>query len=392
MKEKEQLKRNFIEKAILKHGKIYDYSKVEYVNNKTKVVIMCPVHGDFEMTPTHHLSGQKCPKCRGMNKTTEEWIKEAKLVHGDRYEYGNTNYDGSHKKLKVTCRKHGDFEVIAKDHLKGNGCPLCKFEKISELKRGNTEDFIKKAVSIHGDKYDYSKVVYNKSSEKVTIICPIHGEFEMTPNNHLRGQGCPKCVGKHKTTEEIIEEFRCVHGNKYDYSNVEYQGKDKKVRIICLEHGEFTQTPSAHLIGQGCPLCSMSHLENKVNQMLKSEGIDHIYETNLENLLKRYSVDFFLPEMNIIIECQGGQHFYPAFNRNNIEKATKIHESVLTRDIIKRKLLSNLGDYTVLYYTDIPDLPDDIFENEKYCGIYNEKNFFTNLETLAKKIKSISLK
>ena len=113
-----------------------------------------------------------------------------------------------------------------------------------------TINFIEKAKAVHGDKYDYSKVEYVKAKEKVCIICQEHGEFWQTPNNHLRGEGCPFCYGSKKlTTEEFISKAKQIHGNKYDYSNVNYVNKYTKVCIICPEHGEFWQKPSNHLKG-----------------------------------------------------------------------------------------------------------------------------------------------
>ena len=125
-------------------------------------------------------------------------------------------------------------------------------------KKLTTEEFIKKAREVHGDKYDYSKVEYNGSFAKVTIICPIHGEFEQTPCSHLRGGGCAKCNWENTrlTTEEFIRKAIEVHGNKYDYSKLEYKDAFKKVTIICPIHGEFEQVPSSHLIGFGCAKCS----------------------------------------------------------------------------------------------------------------------------------------
>ena len=163
----------FIAKARKIHNEKYDYSKVEYINNRTKVCIICPIHGEFWQTPNAHLNGQDCPKCKG--------------------------------KIKLTLEK-----------------------------------FIEKAKKVHGDKYDYSKVEYINNHTKVCIICPIHGEFWQTPQHHLKGVGCPKCYGNfRKTTEQFIEEARKVHGDKYDYSKVEYVNATTKVRIICPKHGEF---------------------------------------------------------------------------------------------------------------------------------------------------------
>lgn len=121
-----------------------------------------------------------------------------------------------------------------------------------------TKDFVNKAVSIHGDKYDYSHVRYINSNTKVEIICPIHGSFWQTPNMHIgmKHQGCPMCGGtKRMTIEEFVKKARNIHGNRYDYSLAVYKNNKTKVELICQEHGVFAITPNAHLRGDGCPLC-----------------------------------------------------------------------------------------------------------------------------------------
>lgn len=116
--------------------------------------------------------------------------------------------------------------------------------------------YIQKFQEVHGNTYDYSKVLYVNSSIKVEIICKEHGSFWHTPGNHLNGKGCPQCQGnKQKDTKQCIEDFIKVHGNTYDYSNVVYLCQLDKVEIVCKEHGVFTQTPTNHLSGKGCPKC-----------------------------------------------------------------------------------------------------------------------------------------
>lgn len=131
-------------------------------------------------------------------------------------------------------------------------------------KKLTTEQFIEKARLVHGDKYDYSKVVYQRKDEKVCIICPKHGEFWQTPHNHCHGQNCPLCAIKDKTgnTNIFIAKARTIHGDKYDYSKVEYVDARTKVRIVCPIHGEFLQRPDIHLSGSICPKCSN---DNRMN-------------------------------------------------------------------------------------------------------------------------------
>lgn len=139
------------------------------------------------------------------------------------------------------------------------------------MKKLTTDEFIEKAKEIHGDKYDYSKVNYENRSTKVCVICPIHGEFWQTPEAHLHKQGCPKCSGNAKlTTEEFIIKAKKRHGDKYDYSKTIYINACTKVCIICPEHGEFWQTPHNHLSGQGCPKCSIELNKEYKRRSVKS--------------------------------------------------------------------------------------------------------------------------
>lgn len=192
----------FIEQAKSIHRNNYDYSKTEYKGCKEKVCIIChkrdefdEEHGEFWQTPDNHInSKQGCPKCGGQtNVTTELFIKRAKKVHGDKYDYSKVEYVNNRTNVIIICPEHGEFNQLPLNHLKGEGCYECGKEATANSKRVSVEESIRKAKIIHGDFYDYSKVTYNKVADKVIIVCPIHGEFEQTMNNHLRGQGCPKC-------------------------------------------------------------------------------------------------------------------------------------------------------------------------------------------------------
>ena len=247
----------FIKKAKEVHGDKYDYSKVEYINCKTKVCIICPIHGEFWQTPEKHLQGKGCKECGKIKSSLSRllnndiFISRAKKVHGDKYDYSKVEYVNIYTKVCIICPIHGEFWQTPNDHLNNkNGCPKC----CNNVKK-DTIQFIKEAKEVHGDKYDYSKVEYINAKTKVRIICPIHGEFWQKPNNHLYKQGCPKCANKNITTNEFIEQAKEVHGDKYDYSKVEYINNRTKVCIICPIHGEFWQLPNNHLQGKGCKDC-----------------------------------------------------------------------------------------------------------------------------------------
>ena len=253
-----------IAKAKLVHGDKYDYSKVDYVKDYIKVCIICPEHGEFWQRPHAHLQGQGCPKCKSKKQTctTDEFIAKAKKIHGDKYDYSKVKYIDTKSKVCVVCPEHGEFWQKPSNHLSGQGCPKCKADKTRERLILSKEGFIKKANEKHRDKYNYDKVEYNGAHTKVCIICPEHGEFWQTPNHHLSGCGCHKCgVEKQTSTkEEFIKKAKEIHGDKYDYSKVDYSNAHTKVCIICPNHGEFWQTPNNHLRGQGCPKCKRNKL------------------------------------------------------------------------------------------------------------------------------------
>jgi Zn ribbon nucleic-acid-binding protein len=171
----------FIERSIQKHGNIYDYSLVKYINIHTKVKIICPEHGVFEQSPSNHLSGSVCPSCSGfINKSIQK--------HGSKYDYSLVEYTKNNEKVKIICKEHGIFEQIPSYHLRGSECPSC----VNKIK---TETFISKAIQKHGSKYDYSLVDFKKTKTKLKIICPEHGVFEQSPKRYLGGQACPHCSG-----------------------------------------------------------------------------------------------------------------------------------------------------------------------------------------------------
>ena len=258
---KKKTKEEFIAKAKLVHGDKYDYSKVEYVGALTKVCIICPKHGEFCQEANSHLRGQGCPKCKYEKQTctTDEFIAKAKKIHGDKYDYSKVEYVNDRTKVCIICPKHGEFWQTPNSHLNGYGCSKCAYEVKGKRRSFSKEEFIKKTRKVHGDKYDYSKVNYVNNYTKVCIICHEHGEFWQTPSAHLRGQGCPKCKSKKQTctTDEFIAKAKKIHGDKYDYSKVNYLNRKTKVCIICPDHGEFWQTPNHHLSGCGCPKCGI---------------------------------------------------------------------------------------------------------------------------------------
>ena len=160
------------------------------------------------------------------NKFTKEYFfKVAKEVHGDQYDYSQAFYDGTDVKLTIICKIHGSFRQTPYKHVKlGRGCKTCRKAKKRELERPQLEKkCLAGAQEVHGEKYDYSSVIYINSSVNVKIICPIHGEFPQTPNSHLQGRGCSYCgyesVAKARSYDisTFIQKAKDKHGSKYGY-------------------------------------------------------------------------------------------------------------------------------------------------------------------------------
>lgn len=243
----------FIAKARAIHGSKYDYSKVDYKNTRTKVCIICPEHGEFWMKPNDHLSRKfGCHKCgwkkegEKLRKTTEQFIKEATEKYGEKFDYSKVDYKGNCKKVCIISHDKdaygvevGEFWQTPANHL--------TYGYSGEIIPVTTERFIERAKKVHGDFYNYDKTVFEKSTKKVTITCPIHGDFEQAPHLHLRGEGCPKCKNK-------------------------------------------------------------SILEIKTRTILKSLDVE-FFEQQRFDFLGKQSLDFYIPKLSIAIECQGKQHF-----------------------------------------------------------------------------------
>ena len=299
----------FINESKRVHGDSFNYDEVDYKSARKKVRIICPIHGQFEQVPYNHLKGHGCPKCAGLFVgNTQEFIEKATMIHKDAYDYSSVEYVNTKTKVCIICKKHGEFWQAPNGHLAGHGCPECQGRNM------NTEKFIEKARAIHGYKYDYSKTRYKRGKDEVIIICPEHGEFLQSPTKHLQGHGCPKCAGRNRTTEDFINDARKVHGNEYDYSKAKYLDATTPVCIICPKHGEFWQTPNAHInSGNCCPKCSSSRLENSMRKFLSDHSIVFVEQKTFSWLRLRNSLhlDFYLPEYHVAIECQGIQHFKP---------------------------------------------------------------------------------
>ena len=370
-------KNAFIEKAEKIHDNKYDYSKVEYINCDTKICIICSEHGEFWQTPYKHVNKkQGCPKCMGRGLSINEFIQQANKIHNNKYDYSKVDFKKKNDKIIIICPEHGEFYQQVSVHLQGCGCPKCAKivtgKSISQQRKMGIEEFIEKARKIHGDKYDYSKVEYKTTNDKVCIICPEHGEFWQRATNHItKGNGCPKCHPNYnKTTDDFIELARKIHGDKYDYSKVEYINNNTKVCIICPEHGEFWQRPNSHLSRkQGCPHCANSKLEMEYENLLKTNNTNYEKQKKIQDIKDKISLrfDFYNADDNILIECQGIQHIRDCsdvFGKNYFLP-------LLKRDKIKYDK-TNEFNIKLIYIVEKRYYREFI----KFGGIYNKENTF----------------
>lgn len=223
---------DFIEKSNRIHSDKYDYSKVNYVNSKTKVIITCPEHGDFEQLPNSHLLGKGCIKCGGSStKDFQDFIEQSNLKHNSKYDYSKVNYVNNKTKVEIICKEHGSFYQTPLKHISyGYGCPNC----VSNVK-SNTTEFIQKSLKIHKERFDYSKVDYVNNKTKVVITCNKHGDFEQLPNSHLLGHGCPQCCNKITKPHQKIIDYLDSLGVKY-FNNSKYVLGDLEVDIFIPDY------------------------------------------------------------------------------------------------------------------------------------------------------------
>ena len=373
----------FIARAKEVHGDKYDYSKVKYVNARTKVTIICREHNyEFEQVPDKHLHGQGCPICAGKEKiTTELFIKRANEVHNGKYDYSKSVYKNNSTYVTIICPEHGEFQQTPAAHWKGAGCPFCA----GNLKM-TKDEFITRAKKVHDDAYDYSKVDYSGIDNKVKIVCRKHNyEFEQTPNNHLHGQGCPICRNQkigdklRGNTEDFIAKAMEVHGDKYDYSKVKYKKANEKVTIICRKHNyEFEQTPNSHLGGCGCPICNKGYTKQYKFNLLEEFENEYAFRAFLDD-----NIDI-LP----LIFMSIGPKYEPI--KRDIERALAHASETNPIQSLREKYSSDSNesddDDELIYDIDTDDTVDDVVDwddDDIVNEMISQESQFDNEEELS---------
>lgn len=291
-------------------------------------------------------------------KAQEDFIYEANKIHNFKYDYSKVNYINNVTKVCIICPNHGEFWQMPHNHLLGRGCLKCverKWQYGVSRHHMTQEEFVKNAKEKHHNKFDYSKVEYKNCNTKVCIVCPNHGDFWQAPTKHLNGQGCPKCANEQKclTLQEFKDRANKTHNNFYDYTKVSFHSVRDYITIICPIHGGFTQNVMSHLRGHGCQCCNTSLLEKEVERELKKTNNTYVYQCSFKDLpwLNRQTLDFYIPYKNIAIECQGEQHFKLIdFSGRNKERAANEFSYTKERDERKKRLCEENG-VRLLYFT-----------------------------------------
>lgn len=298
MENKFILKTNkFIIKANEIHCDKYDYSLVNYINKDIKVKIICPEHGVFEQAPVCHVTRkQGCPKCSGKVYSNNDFIEKANKIHKNFYDYSEINYINAKTKIKIICKEHGEFLQTPDKHINSKqGCPKCGLEKslkFNSLRLSDLDSFIKKMETRYPERdYDYSKSVYSKASNKISVYCnTCNTHFNASPNNLLRGHISCKCEERW-----------------------------------------------------------MSNGERIILDVLNKNNKNYIFQHSINYLNNRYYLDFYLLDDNLVIEYNGKQHYeyIPFFHRGgkaDLDKQ-KSRDSIIKNYCLKNNLKLEIIKY-----------------------------------------------
>lgn len=286
----------------------------EYTGANNKVKIRCTDCGhEWEAIARSVIhSKHGCVKCGVKKAFVQKSLTLFKSKLNDQFELIEFI---DHTNVTVKCKKCGNIRQTTADNILRYGCKQCSMKSILKTQTKTLEEFIQQAQLIHEDKYDYSKVNYVNTKTKVCIICPEHGEFWQKPAKHLKGQGCPKCIGRHQTFEQFLQKARNTHGDYYDYSQSNYINMTTPIKVICPKHGDFEIIPNVHINQKcGCHQCHESSGEKLVNSILTFLNIPFTREVSILNPYNsnhNFRVDFYINynNQNYIIEYNGLQHY-----------------------------------------------------------------------------------
>lgn len=368
----------------------FDVSKIKWCSAKEHVILICGEYGEFTVSPNRiKESLYGCPKCariEASKKTTkgsERFINEAIEIHGYRYIYDLVDYKHTEIPVDIICRIHGVFKQTPHVHLKGQNCFKCSREVAIEKTKMKPEAYFEKANLKHNYKFDYTNSKYLGTVYPITYICPEHGEVTQNASSHLR-YGCERCGHDTKVIpfEEFVERAIVIHKGLYTYLKEGYTNISSKIKCVCKIHGVFEQVGDDHLKGRGCPICKQSVGEKQISLILDKLNLKYIAEYKIKD--SKYRYDFYIPDLNILIEYDGVQHFRP------IDFFGGIKSYEYTKKADKEKnVLAEVNNYHLIRipYTVINDM-ENFFINKlvKIYPYYSDGIYFTKITELIKHI------
>ena len=341
----------FIREAKIIHGDKYDYSKVVYTNSNSKVTLVCKMGHTFVQRSSAHISGQGCNRCDKDSRKNKvsDFIELSSNVHGNKYDYSKVVYTTARIGVIICCSKHGDFTTTPYHHS-------VRKQGCSECKKLGKENFIIKSNIIHDNRYLYDLVEYTNNKTKVKIICKIHGVFNVRVKDHMCGIGCRTCFLEKikKSQKDFLSDCLKVHGDRYEYHLVDYLGNKIKVKIVCKIHGTFEQKPNSHIGSRnGCPKCKKSKGEIHISSILVRENKKYLEQYSFIDCkyINVLKYDFYLPEYNVCIEYNGRQHYEEIKHFGGKES----FDIQITRDNIKSNYCidNNIQLFIIKYDEDI---------------------------------------
>lgn len=306
-----------------------------------------------------------------MGDKTKTFVSKSHKIHNNKYIYDKVKYKGVDTKVIITCPVHGDFLQTPRLHLyKKAGCNSCCVDRQRQSFAKTSEDFISQAKRVHNNYFLYEKTKYVNARTKVTITCPVHGDFLQEPSSHLRGNGCKQCanIKRRVSTNDFINRSNEKHNEKYSYENVDFFLGKRKIIITCPVHGDFEQSGESHLAGTGCPMCGVE--QNSFQSLGETEISDYIKSLNVQTQVNNRTIlypkelDIFIPSHNLAIEYDGifWHSELGGKDRNyHIEKTRKCNEKLIhlihifesewkqSQDLVKSRICSLLGKNATIY-------------------------------------------
>ena len=378
-------KERFLKKARAMYPD-YDFSRVEYKDRETYIVVVCPVHGEFKIRPRTLLLGEKgqkphgCWKCNNLippyekELTFDTFKRRMHELYGDKYTFVWSDFNNRQSMIRFICKEHGEQRRSVTGLSDGKGCAYCNGKFYPP-------DWIKNARAVHGEKYEYDESrPPQRGADYIRYKCPVHGWQETRYDCHvLQGCGCALCAGvQNKLPAEYrkqrwIERCRKKFNDRFDYSQFEYVDNDTKGTIICREHHcSFITDPWTHLRGSGaCPLCSSSKGEALIRTWLENNNVkfDTQYKLPNENMFckRQYLLaDFYLPDLNLIIEMNGEQHYQPVEHFNT--KDWTFEDQQIRDDTLRAYCKTHKISLLEIKYDKIDKIPQILAKAIKKCG------------------------